>query len=65
MSDTVEERLSRLEKEFALLKARSANTGDRPGWISEGTGSFKNDPEFDEVLRLGREIRDAEHAEDE
>jgi len=63
MSDTVEQRLSRLEKEFAQLKSQSANAGERSGWISDVTGSFQDDPEFDEILRLGREIREAERSE--
>lgn len=58
---TVEERLEKLENEIAELKAArtgSGLTGDKkPGWISRIAGSFKDDPEFDEVLRLGREDR--------
>ena len=58
---TVEERLEKLEKEIAeLTTARTGPglTGDKkPGWTSRIAGSFQDDPEFDEVLRLGREDR--------
>jgi hypothetical protein len=32
----------------------------RPNWISAISGTFKDDPEFDEVLRLGKEFREAD-----
>jgi hypothetical protein len=65
MSETVEQRLTKVEQELKLLKARSEGDGPKPGWISEVTGSFKDDPEFDEILRLGKEIRDEDSSEDE
>ncbi len=64
MSETVEERLSKLERELALLKSRSESAGARAGWVTEVTGSFKDDPDFDEILRLGKEIRDADQDEE-
>ena len=56
---SVEERLARLEKEVEeLRKARREEQAARRGdWISKITGSFKDDPEFEEILRLGREER--------
>jgi len=59
---TVEERLSVLEKELAQLKQTVAPA--KQDWIADISGSFKGDPEFGEVLRLGREIRDAEKLDD-
>ena len=62
----VEERLAKLEKEVQALKeARSGNPfGKKPGWISKVSGSFKDDPEFDEILRLGREERKSDMLND-
>ena len=63
MSDTVESRLAKLEREFAILKNRVPR--DRSNWISEITGSFKGDPDFEEIVRLGKEMRDAEQPEED
>jgi hypothetical protein len=58
---TVEERLDRLEKEVTLLKLSQSNKIDlvekKPGWVAKIEGSFKDDPDFAEILRLGREAR--------
>ena len=63
MSDTIEIRLARVERELAVLRSKS--TRDKSNWLSEITGSFKDDPHFDEIVRLGKEMRDAEQPEDE
>ncbi len=65
MSETVEQRLTKVEHELRILKARAEGDTPKPGWISEVTGSFKNDSEFDEILRLGKEIRDEDRSEDD
>ena len=53
---TVEQRLAHLEREVEALKRQVApSTPD--DWVARVTGSFEHEPEFDEVLRLGREIR--------
>ncbi|MGZ0165878.1 MAG: hypothetical protein ACKVII_18285 [Planctomycetales bacterium] len=65
MSETVEQRLTKVEQELKLLKARSEGDGPKSTWISEVTGSFKDDPDFDEILRLGKEIRDEDGSEDD
>jgi hypothetical protein len=59
---TVEERLTIVEKELAELKQKLAPA--KKEWIAQISGSFKGDPEFGEILRLGREIRDAEGPDD-
>ena len=64
MSNAIEERLAKVEQELELLKVRMRADDAKPGWISEITGSFKDDPEFDEILRLGKEKRDADRAVD-
>ena len=65
MSSKLEERLTRVEQELELLKVKFGAETQKPGWISKITGSFKDDPEFDEILRLGKELRDADRSEDE
>ena len=62
MQETIESRLARVERELAILKAQS--TTGSPGWIAKVTGSFRDDPEFAEILKLGKELRDAEEPED-
>jgi hypothetical protein len=66
---TVEERLEQLEKEVTLLKLSKSNKVDlaakKPGWIAKIEGSFKDDPDFAEILRLGREERQTDILDDE
>lgn len=64
MPETVEERLSKLEQDVAQLKSQSECGAARVGWITDLMGSFKDDPGFDEILRLGKEIRDADQNEE-
>jgi len=63
VSDTIESRLAKIERELAILKAKEAR--DKSNWIADITGSFKDDPDFEEIVRLGREIRDAERPEED
>ena len=51
MSETIETRLARVERELAILKARASN--DKSNWIAEITGIFKDDPDFEEIVRGG------------
>jgi hypothetical protein len=60
MSKTIEKRLENVERELAALKGEIKSLKPDPNWISSISGTFKDDPEFDEVLRLGKELRDAE-----
>ena len=34
----------------------------KANWLAEVAGSFENDPEFEEVVRLGKELRMADRA---
>lgn len=63
MSDTLESRLARIERELAILKAKSAH--DKSNWIADITGTFKNHADFDEIVRLGKEMRDAEEPDED
>ncbi len=66
---TVEERVEQLEKEVLLLKFSQFGKIDlaakKPGWIAKIEGSFKDDPDFAEILRLGHEERKADLLNDE
>lgn len=57
--DPLEKRLAEVEKKLdALVRAAGQNGNDN--WIESVSGSAKDDPDFAEVLKLGKEIRDAE-----
>lgn len=55
---SVEERLSAVEQQLADLKRR-ITTNDGRSWIERIAGTFKDDPDFDEIVRLGREFRES------
>ena len=55
MSTSLEERLSNVEKELAELRRLVASKTSKD-W-RKTFGMFADDPEFDEILRLGSEIR--------
>ncbi len=65
MTTTIEDRLANIERELAQLKMAVGGGGTVPkaGWLSRLTGSHKDDPVFDEIIRLGKEMRDAEEIE--
>ncbi len=52
-------RVGALEREVAELKRRPLPPEN---WIARLTGSMKDEPEFVDILRLGRELREAERA---
>lgn len=54
---TLEERLANLEKDMADLKHRAPPNPPKVNWLEKVAGTFKDDSEFGEILRLGREIR--------
>jgi predicted nucleotidyltransferase len=54
---TVEERLTALESEVEVLKRRLARGVQPRAWLDDVAGSLEHWPEFEEVLRLGREFR--------
>jgi hypothetical protein len=56
MAMTIEERVEKLEREMDLLKGRTPEAAKRDR-ISAVIGSFVNDPDFDEIVRLGKELR--------
>ncbi len=60
MTTTVEDRLAKVERELAQWKMAVGSTVPKVGWISRLTGSHKDDSVFEEIIRLGKEMRDAE-----
>ncbi len=69
MSDesTVEQRVAALEWEVAELKRQLAKAvpNTKAKWIDRITGTFKDDPDFAEIVRLGAEIRRADRPPEE
>ncbi|MBI4607253.1 MAG: hypothetical protein HY721_35255 [Planctomycetes bacterium] len=55
----LENRVVQLEREVHKLKARLGREPQIP-WYRRILGQFKDDPAFDEIVRLGRRIREAE-----
>lgn len=53
---TIEQRLTAVESQLAELKQKLA-TPKSDYWIERIAGTFKDVPEFDEIVRLGREFR--------
>jgi hypothetical protein len=63
MSDTeqLEMRLTALEREFADFKKKEeAKNGSGQHWLLRMSGMFKDFPEFDEIVKLGREYRQSQ-----
>jgi hypothetical protein len=59
----IEQRLSQVEAAIRELQQQKASS--EPNWLKEITGSFADDPIFDEVMAYGREIRQADRSSDE
>ena len=56
---TIEERLTAVEHELAELRRKTPTERDGKSWIERIAGTFRDDPDFDEIVRLGREFRKA------
>lgn len=61
---TVEERLNVLEEQVSLLSQQVSKAGRNGNWLDRVAGSFRDDPEFDEILRLGKLFREQYDAND-
>lgn len=53
----LEQRVAVLEQNRAELKRRVSLSEAKNDWIKAVAGSMKDYPEFEEVVRLGREYR--------
>jgi hypothetical protein len=63
MNTSIEQRLEAVEAAIAELKQQKTNPA--PNWIEQITGSFKDDPIFDEVLAYGQEFRHLDRPKDD
>jgi hypothetical protein len=61
--EQLEKRVTLLEQEFDRLRGEIRLLGPLKS-VSDTFGMFANDPEFDEIIRLGREYRDQVNRED-
>ena len=62
--DTVEERLAKVERELEAIKRDKQAESSKLGWLERVRGTFKGDPDFEEIVKLGKELRDEELAEE-
>ena len=62
--DQLERRVHDLEQQVAELR-RELKPLRQMGSVAETFGMFADDPEFDEIVRLGREYRNQANSEDE
>lgn len=53
----IEQRLTAAEKAISELQQQLANRSQIFNWVGQITGSFKDEPAFEEVLEFGRTIR--------
>ena len=60
LTATLEQRVATIEKEVAELKDRVFHSDETRPWYKKMIGSMKDYPEFEEVVRLGGEIRKAD-----
>ncbi len=59
MSTDLEQRVANLEAEIADIKHKLTDAGPQKDW-RKTVGMSKDDPGFDEMIRLGLEIRQQE-----
>ncbi len=57
---SIEDRVRILEQQVADLQIRLAHAPKGENWVDRISGRFENDPDFLEILRLGRELRKAD-----
>jgi hypothetical protein len=57
---SIEQRLAAVEAVVNDLQRKLADS-QSPNWLQQVTGSFKDEPAFEEVLAYGRAMRQADH----
>jgi hypothetical protein len=62
---SLEQRLTAVEQAVSELQQRLAYLPTATNWLARITGSFKDEPAFEEVLALGRALRAADRPHDE
>jgi len=60
---TVEERLAKVERDLEAIKRDKLAANSKLGWLEKVRGKFKGDPDFEEIVRLGKEPREKESSE--
>lgn len=55
----LELRVTAIEKELAKLKEKVSKEDESSPWWEKISGTFANDPMFEEAMRLGREYRES------
>lgn len=61
MATTLEERVAILEAEVARMRSENGRNMDEcTPWWQKRLGVFKDDPGYDEIVRLGAEYRKAQ-----
>ena len=58
-SKKLELRIEKIEQEIASLKSHLSKNSSKPWW-QKISGVFENDPDFDEIISLGQDIRKQE-----
>lgn len=58
--EELEARLMALERDVAQLKGRLVPGNEKQNWVENISGTFKDDPEWEEVCRLCAELRKAD-----
>jgi len=56
----INQRLAAVEHAVSELQSRLATLPPVGNWLEQITGSFKDEPAFEQVLQLGRAIRSAD-----
>ena len=59
----IETRVTALENEIVMLKEKLAKIEKPPTWWEKISGTFSNDTDYEEAMRLGREYRLAQKEE--
>ncbi len=64
---SLEERVAKLETKLEQLEQKHGATAsqDTRPWWEQIRGTFKNDPDYDEAMRLGREYRESLRPKDD
>lgn len=57
---TLDQRMTAIEESVRELREVLNARGPDPDWLDRVIGSMKDQPDFDEVLALGRAIRQAD-----
>jgi hypothetical protein len=59
-TEDIQQELSAVERAIRDLQERTGDPHAADHWIERITGTFEDDPVFDEILELGRQARKAD-----